>query len=44
MSKELIINFSEEQGNYLQRLGADVDSKTFLIDTMFVNHAADSDT
>ncbi len=42
--KEIIINFSEEQGNYLQRLGNEVDSKAFLIDRMFTNHAADDNT
>ena len=42
--KTFIIDFSEEQGNYLQRLGNEVDSKVFLIDRMFANHASDTDT
>lgn len=44
MSKEITINISEEQANYLQRLGAEVDAKVFLIDRMFANHANDTDT
>lgn len=42
--KTITIEFNQEQANYLQRLGADVDSKIFLIDRMFANHAADTDT
>lgn len=41
--KKLIVNFTAEQGDYLQRLGAEVDSKVFLIDRMFANHANDTD-
>jgi len=38
------VDISQEQANYLQRLGADVDSKVFLIDRMFSNHSSDTDT
>ena len=41
--QELIIKFNEEQANYLQRLGLEVDAKMFLIDRMFANHASDTD-
>lgn len=44
MSKEFIVHFNEEQGNLLQRLGMEVESKIFLIDKMFANHASDTDT
>lgn len=42
--KEFIINITEEQANYLQRLGSEVDSKIFIIDRLFSNHANDTDT
>lgn len=42
--EKFYVEFNEEQGNYLQRLGAEVDGKIFLIDRMFANHAADTDT
>lgn len=44
MNKTITINISEEQTNYLQRLGAEVDAKVFLLDRMFANHANDTDT
>lgn len=44
MAKTITINISKEQANYLQRLGAEVDAKVFLLDRMFANHAADTDT
>lgn len=44
MNKTITINISEEQANYLQRLGAEVDAKVFLLDRMFSNHATDTDT
>ena len=42
--KEFSVEFNKEQGNYLQRLGTEVDGKVFLIDRMFANHATDTDT
>ena len=42
--KEFYVDINPEQGNYLQRLGLEVDSKLFLIDRMFSNHANDTDT
>lgn len=44
MEKKFTVDITTEQANYLQRLGADVDSKVFLIDRMFSNHASDEDT
>lgn len=44
MSKEFTISLNAEQVNYLQRLGAEVDSKVFIIDRLFANHATDTDT
>lgn len=41
--KEFIINITEEQANYLQRLGNEVDSKIFVIDRLFINHVNDTD-
>lgn len=43
-NKEFIIPITEEQANYLQRLGNEVDSKTFIIDRLFATHAQDTDT
>jgi len=43
-NKKFTVDLSEEQVNYLQRLGTEVDSKVFLIDRMMANHAADTDT
>ena len=43
MEKNIIIEFSEETGNYLQRLGTEVDAKAYLLDYMFSNHAQDDD-
>lgn len=43
-NKKFTVNITEEQANYLQRLGNDVDSKVFLIDRIFANHAQDTDT
>ena len=42
--KKINIEFNQEQADYLQRLGVEVDSKVFLIDRMFANHASDTDT
>lgn len=42
--KELIINITEDQANFLQRLGNEVDSKIFIIDRLFINHIEDKDT
>ncbi len=42
--KEFIIPITEEQVNYLQRLGSEVESKVFIIDKLFANHANDTDT
>ena len=44
MEKNFIITISEDQANYLQRLGVEVDSKVFLLDRIFANHAQDEDT
>lgn len=44
MEKEFIITLTEDQANYLQRLGSEVDSKVFIIDRLFANHAQDDDT
>lgn len=44
MSKTVIIKVNQEQANYLQRLGVEVDGKSFIIDRMFSNHAMDEDT
>ena len=44
MEKNFIITISEDQANYLQRLGVEVDSKVFLLDKIFANHAQDKDT
>ena len=41
MEKQFTVPLSEEQINYLQRLGVEVDSKAFLIDYMFNNHMND---
>lgn len=38
------VEIKQEQADYLQRLGNEVDSKVFLIDRMFANHATDTDT
>ena len=43
-NKKFTVDITEEQANYLQRLGNEVDSKVFLIDRMFANHAQDTDT
>lgn len=43
-NKEFVIKITEEQANYLQRLGSEVDSKVFIIDRLFATHAADTDT
>ncbi len=43
-NKEFIVSVSEEQINYLQRLGNEVDSKVFIIDRLFATHAQDEDT
>ena len=42
--KKIIVEINQEQADYLQRLGSEVDSKVFLIDRMFANHATDDDT
>ena len=44
MDKTFLINFSEEQGNYLQRLGNEVETKAFVIDYIFNNHINDNNT
>ena len=44
MEKEFVIELTQDQVDYLQRLGAEVDGKVFLIDRMFANHATDTDT
>lgn len=41
--REFIIPIPEEQANYLQRLGNEIDSKVFIIDRLFSNHATDDD-
>lgn len=38
MEKEFIVKITEEQANYLQRLGVEVEAKAYLIDYMFANH------
>ena len=43
-NKEFIVNISQEQADYLQRLGNEVDSKMFVIDRLFSNHVTDTDT
>lgn len=42
--KKIYVDFTQEQADYLQRLGMEVDGKVFLIDRMFANHAMDTDT
>lgn len=42
-TKKFTVEVSQEQMNYLQRLGYEVDNKVFLIDRMFANHAMDTD-
>ena len=42
--EKLIVNVTQEQINYLQRLGQEVDGKIFLIDRIFANHVNDTDT
>lgn len=42
--KTYTIKINQEQANYLQRLGIEVEGKSFLIDRMFANHAMDEDT
>ncbi len=44
MENTFIIDISEEQANYLQRLGMEVDSKIFIIDRLFTNHMQDDTT
>lgn len=44
MKEEFIINFSSEQGDYLQRLGTEVDAKAYVIDYMLTNHMNDDNT
>ena len=43
-NKKIVIDLRQDQVDYLQRLGNEVDSKVFLIDRMFANHAQDTDT
>lgn len=43
-TKKIIIELTQDQVDYLQRLGNEVDSKVFLIDHMFANHAQDTNT
>lgn len=42
--KNFTVKMSQEQANYLQRLGQEVDGKAFIIDRMFATHAMDEDT
>ena len=42
--RQITINIKQEHADRLQRLGYEVDSKVFLIDRMFANHAQDTDT
>lgn len=44
MEKKFIVEITEETANYLQRLGNDLESRVFLIDRLFANHASDTDT
>ena len=41
--EKFTFELTEEQINYLQRLGNEVDTKIFLIDRMMANHANDDD-
>lgn len=41
--KKIIIKINQEQADYLQRLGVEVDSKVFLMDRIFDNHSKDAD-
>ena len=43
METKFNIEISQEQVNYLQRLGMEVDGMIFLIDRIFSNHANDTD-
>lgn len=43
MEKEIRLTVTEEQTNYLQRLGVDIDNRVFIIDRLFANHAEDTD-
>ena len=38
------VKMTQEQANYLQKLGIEVDAKAFLIDRMLANHTQDTDT
>jgi len=40
---KLYIELEQEQINYLQRLGIEVDSMAFIIDRLFENHKNDTD-
>ncbi len=42
--QKFTVEIKQEQADFLQRLGNEVDSKVFLIDRMFANHASDTDT
>lgn len=42
--QKFTVKIKQEQADYLQRLGSEVDSKVFLIDRIFANHASDTDT
>ena len=41
--EKFTFELTEEQINYLQRLGNEVDTKIFLIDRMMANHVNDTD-
>lgn len=44
MEKKFVLDLTEEQVNYLQRIGTELDGKVFLLDRMFETHAMDTDT
>lgn len=44
MKKEFTVKITEDQANYLQRLGTEMEAKAYLIDYMFANHANDKNT
>ena len=43
MKEKFVVEIPEDISNYLQRLGNDVESRVYLIDRMFANHAEDTD-
>ena len=42
MGQQFIISISEEQSNYLHRLGMDLEAKIFIIDRLISDHKSDT--